>query len=132
MRITILPFAVLLLAGATTASTPDDEARFAEATAGLTPGKPVNCISAQRRTYGLKAIGPRLIYLFSRGLVYVNETSGGCEGVARGDILVSRSFTGSLCRGDIAETVDYPAPIPTGGCSLGAFVPYRKASGAGQ
>lgn len=132
MRITILPLAALLLAGATAASTPDDATRFAEATAGLTPGEPVNCISAQRNSRGLKAIGPRLIYRVSRSLVYVNETAGGCEGVARGDILVTRSFTGGLCRGDIAQTVSYPAPIPTGSCALGAFVPYRKAGGGAK
>jgi len=132
MRIMILPLAALLLAGATTASKPDDHARFAAEVAGLTPGAPVNCISAQRNTRGLKAIGPRLIYRVSRNLVYVNETAGGCEGVARGDILVTRAFTGGLCRGDIAQTVSYPAPIPTGNCALGSFVPYRKAGGAGK
>jgi len=100
------------------------EERFAKATAGLVPGKPVDCIS-ERLPSRLEAAGRRLIYKVSRGLVYVNETAGGCENVARGDALVTRSYTSRLCRGDIGQTVDLTANTPTGSCSLGSFTPYR-------
>lgn len=101
---------------------------FAKATAGLVPGQPVDCINERLPSAQLEAAGPRLIYKVNKNLVYVNETAGGCENVARGDALVTKSFTSRLCRGDIARTVDLPANITTGSCALGSFIPYRPGS----
>lgn len=101
------------------------QAKFDKAVAGLTPGKPMTCLH-ERTPTSLTAIGNKLIYRASNRLVYVNDTSGGCENVGRGDTLVTKSFGSGLCRGDIAQTVDLPARIPTGSCSLGDFTPYRK------
>ena len=128
MRKTFVILAAILVGSGAVAAdrTADraDQAKFEQAVAGLTPGKPIDCLGPrQSGQTSLSAIGSRLLYRASRKLVYVNETAGGCESVARGDALVTRSV-GRLCRGDIAETVDYPATIPTGGCALGAFTPY--------
>jgi hypothetical protein len=73
----------------------------------------------------LSAYRDKLIYRVSNKLVYVNQTTGGCQGVARGDALVTRQFQTRLCRGDIAQTVSLPPGIPTGSCALGDFTPYR-------
>lgn len=134
MRMILIPLAAAALgAGAVAiAASPaqtdraaTDEAAFQKTVAGLTPGKPVDCIDTRFNNASLKAIGPRLIYRVSRKLVYVNDTAGGCENVARGDALVTRQFSTQLCRGDIARTVNMQARIDTGSCSMGSFTPYQ-------
>ncbi|SFO08122.1 hypothetical protein [Sphingomonas sp. OK281] len=99
--------------------------KLAKELAGLVPGKPETCINqfTQKQSSGY---GPTILYRVSRRLVYRTETAGGCEGIARGDILVTRTPSGQLCRGDIAQTLDQSSRFPTGSCSFGAFVPYRK------
>ncbi|WP_299424384.1 hypothetical protein [Sphingomonas bacterium] len=74
----------------------------------------------------LKAYGSTLVYSVSKSLVYVNDTTGGCENVERGDILVTRSISGQLCRGDIGQTVTPGSRVPSGSCALGSFTTYRK------
>ena len=93
--------------------------------AGLVPGESQSCLSNFQST-NLKNYGKTLIYRVSDGLKYRNDTAGGCEGIARGDILVTISNGGRLCRGDIGRTVQPVANITTGGCALGSFVKYSK------
>lgn len=100
------------------------EVAYQKAIEGKTPGKPVDCIDTRSRQPQLSAYGDKLIYTVDRKLVYVNQTTGGCGGVARGDALVSQRYQTRVCRGDIAQTVDFPARIPTGSCALGDFTPY--------
>lgn len=131
MRTSLIAAALLALggtaiAGAATQEKPEDQAKLAKELSGLVPGKPMQCLSQRQGNMGLTAVGDTLLYRVSPSLVYVNKTTGGCQNVARRDILVTRSFTGGLCRGDIAQTVDVVARMPTGGCALGEFVPYRK------
>lgn len=94
--------------------------------AGKTAGKPQDCIDTRFTQPQLSAYDGKLIYRVSKKLVYVTDTGGGCEGVARGDTIVTRQFQTRLCRGDIAQTVNLPARIPSGSCAMGAFVPYRS------
>jgi hypothetical protein len=132
----ILPSILVALLATACAPTPQQAARaavdadatqakLAKALAGLTPGKPMSCLS-QLQSTNLEAYGPTLLYRVSRNLVYRNDTAGGCERAGRDDVLVTRSPTGQLCRGDIGQTFDRASRFPTGGCSLGDFVPYRK------
>ncbi|UVO50539.1 hypothetical protein M0208_08415 [Sphingomonas sp. SUN019] len=124
--------AILSMTGATAADrstraqdrAAKDAAEFQKAVAGLTPGKPMSCLPLSRQSLAMKGIGSKLVYRASRKLMYVNDAPG-CEGVARGDTLVTRQYTGRSCRGDIAQTVDRIARFPTGSCALGDFVPYR-------
>jgi hypothetical protein len=99
--------------------------KLAKELAGLVPGKPESCISQfpQKQSSGY---GATILYRVNSGLVYRSDTVGGCEGIARGDILVTRTPSGQLCRGDIAQTFDQASRFPTGSCSFGDFVPYRK------
>ena len=133
MRKIVLPFLAAAAIGAGAyAAQPSDrsldpQAKLAKATAGLTPGKPVDCIDTRRGSAQLSAAGSKLIYRISRKLVYVSDTAGGCENVARGDALVTRQFSSRLCRGDIAQTVNFVARIPTGSCALGPFTPYTAS-----
>lgn len=133
MRGSTVSLILLTLAGC--AQTPADRARvqareagqqeeLQKELAGLTPGKPTSCIN-QYPTRQVKAYGPTILYKVSNSLIYRTDTAGGCEQVGR-DVLVTQSFTGQLCRGDIARTIESAGGFQTGSCSIGDFVPYRK------
>lgn len=136
MRSFILPLSIAALALSGCALTPAETARAADerATAqtalskdlaGLSPTETRDCLDPYQSS-SLKAYGSKLVYRVSSKLAYVNETGGGCEGVERGDILVTKSISGRLCRGDIATTVQTGSRTLTGSCSLGSFVTWRK------
>lgn len=132
--------APLMLIGALAACTPTAaeqgriDARSAAARtkldvalAGLTPGKPTSCLPLSgAQQYQIEGYGPVILYKVNRGLIYRNDTSGGCEGIARRDVLVTRQTGAQLCSGDIATTVDSSSRFQTGSCGLGQFTPYRK------
>lgn len=135
-----LLFLPLLLTAAACASTPAETARStarAQATdnklaaqlAGLTPGPATTCLPLTARSGNLqtKGYGSTILYTVSRDLVYRNETTGGCENIARGDALVTVQPEGRACRGDIVTTFDTASRTTTGSCALGDFVPYRRA-----
>jgi hypothetical protein len=120
LSLLMLP-AALLAAGCTQTQAEVERAQVREAgvqeklakeLAGLVPGKPESCISQfpQKSSSGF---GPTILYRASSGLVYRSDTAGGCEGIARGDILVTRTSSGQLCRGDIAQTLDQTSHFPT-------------------
>lgn len=113
-------------AGVALAKRDSPDIAFRKLLAGKTAGPPVDCIDTRRGTAQTSAYGDKLVYRFGGKLLYVSDTAGGCETVARGDILVTRQFSTQLCRGDIAQTVDRVARFPTGSCALGPFTPYRK------
>ena len=115
------------IAGQTPALDAKRAAKFSALIAGMTPGKPVDCIDTRQRDSTLEAYGDKLVYRFGRKKLFVSQTTGGCDSVARGDTLVTRQFTSRLCRGDVARTVDLPAGVETGGCAIGTFTPYTAS-----
>jgi hypothetical protein len=126
----------MALAAAACAQTPQERLAAAQESAaaasglqkelaGLTPGAPMACMPRLNNTQ-IKAYGPTLVYSVSRTLKYRTDTAGGCERVARGDILVTQSPLGQLCQGDIATTVDQGSRMQSGSCSLGQFVRYER------
>ena len=126
-------FLAAVAAGAAVAGTAQDraadppsraEADYTRLIAGKVAGKPVSCIDTRFTRPTLSAYGDKLIYRVSRKLVYVNETTGGCQAVARDDVLITRQYQTRLCRGDIAQTADRQTGFPNGGCALGDFTPY--------
>lgn len=136
MRILVptLAFAALALAGCTMSpaetaraqSRADaDRAALGQQLAGLHATGTDDCMS-NVNTSSMKAYGSTLVYKVSNNLVYVNETSGGCEAIASGDYLVTRSNSGRLCRGDIGRTFIVGSNVPSGSCALGSFTTYRK------
>ncbi|MFL0412916.1 hypothetical protein ACH0CP_00620 [Sphingomonas sp. 179-I 2A4 NHS] len=137
MRKALISFALSAAAGAaaiTAASAADKprnsqqrlEERLQKELAQLKPQAPVECIDTRFRNISLTAIGNKLIYRESRNKIYVSDTTGGCENVARGDVLVTRQFGTRLCRGDIATTMDRVGRFYTGSCAIGTFTPYTK------
>ena len=101
------------------------EAALAEELRGRQSGPPQQCVQLTALR-GNRGIGPDIV-LFQGvgGRVYVNRPAGGCR-LRTGETLVTRTPTGRLCRGDIAQVVDLPTG-PIGSCTLGEFVPYERA-----
>lgn len=102
--------------------------RLARELAGLTPGKPTDCLpptgpqSADSQGYG-----GTIVFRVSDRLKYRNDAGPGCEAYGSRDvILVTQTSYGRLCRGDIARLVDRNTGFTTGSCPLGDFVPYRR------
>ena len=104
-----------------------NEAQIDKALAGLTPGKAQDCIDP-RLAQSTETYGNTILYKNGRNLIYRNDTSGGCFGLSRDDIIVTKSYTGQLCHGDIVRTVDRGSHMQSGSCTFGSFVPYRKGS----
>ncbi|WP_242138529.1 MULTISPECIES: hypothetical protein [unclassified Sphingomonas] len=130
----LLP-AALLVAGGTAVSADSrgfqerqaakDQADLAKQLAGLVPGRPQECI--QQRNYNdTSRVGDTILYKFNRNDIYRTDTNGGCFGLRRGDAIITKSYTGQLCRGDIIQTVDLVSRVPSGSCTFGPFVRYRK------
>lgn len=128
-------FALPLIAGCT--PTPAEQARIDKqdavtqtdldkALAGLQPSGTVSCLPPVAGSVSSQAYGKTILYKVSNRLIYRNDTSGGCENMARGDILVSVQYQGRACQGDIARTVDQASRFQTGSCSLGSFVRYAR------
>jgi hypothetical protein len=128
-----------LIAVAACAQTPADTARAAQARqaaqggldkalAGFTRGETTSCIPlASLPSAQTEAYGPTILYRIGRNLVYRTDTAGGCEGISRGDILVTRQLQSRPCSGDIATTVQPVSRTFSGSCSFGDFTAYRRA-----
>jgi hypothetical protein len=101
------------------------DTEFHKALAGLTPRETNSCMPSRQQA-SLSAYGSKLVYRVSPSLAYVTDTAGGCEGVARGDVLVTRSVVNGPCQGDIATTVDQGSRMQTGSCGIGSFTTWRK------
>lgn len=101
--------------------------RLAHALAGLTPERSTTCLSTPAvPTRTTEIYGSTLLYREGRNRVYRNDLSGGCS-PNPDDIIVTRTPTAQLCRGDIVQFYDRASRFPTDSCALGDFVPYRKA-----
>lgn len=101
---------------------------LAEAIAGRIAEKPQSCVLL-RDLEGNRSVdnGDAIVFGSKRDdLIYVNRPAGGCPSLQFGRSLVTKTTTGSLCRGDIADVVDLQAGFQQGSCGLGDFVPYRK------
>ena len=122
--------AILLLAGLSSADAaqhrPDPAmAKIEKQLRGLTPGQPLRCLRRDQTNQILTADGV-ILYIAGRGRVWRNDVVGHCNGLGRGDIVVTRSISSQLCEGDIVQTRAPTGGMFTGSCSLGKFVPYTK------
>lgn len=92
---------------------------------GLTPGAPVNCISANTGN------GPQIIdkdtVLYREGrTVYRNELVGQCRGLEPGNTMIVEINGGQICHNDKFRVVEPGQSIPGPYCRFGKFTPYRK------
>lgn len=104
---------------------PRDQKIMDQWLAGKQAGTPVNCIPQRqiRSTYYIG--GQTILYRISNKLVYRNDPPGGCPGLDSNLALETRTPTGMLCEGDIAQVRDYSQGYSPGACALGKFTPYR-------
>ena len=105
----------------------DKEAKIlAKELKGKVAGEPRNCINS-RGVDAIRISDDTLLYRESGRLVYQNKLRGPCPGLTRGDdIMVTESFSGQLCSGDLIRLVDRTSGIQGPVCSLGEFTPYKK------
>ena len=101
------------------------ETEIADALEGLTAGEPEHCID-QTRVHTIHTYAGTILYEYSPREIYRNNVSGGCFGLAHGDIVVTETATSRLCRGEIIHTVSPGSSIPSGSCGLGDFTPYTR------
>ena len=104
---------------------PGDPARLQRALKGLSPGTAQRCLSRDRVTE-LRGFEGEILYVGGRNRVWRNHTVGHCNGLARGDLIVTNSIGRDYCSGDIVQTRERTGGMLTGSCSLGDFVPYTK------
>lgn len=104
-----------------------DQATLDKALAGKVAGKPQSCIPLIQIRDTTYIGSTTILYRVSSNLVYRNDPAGGCPGLRAGSGLITRTSTGQLCSGDIAQVRDFSANFSAGSCALGEFVPYRKA-----
>jgi hypothetical protein len=122
-----MPVLILAACAANTAlpQRTSDAAKIARTLKGLTPGKPQDCINRERmgETQGFP---DTILYIEGRKKVWRNDTIGQCAGLASDDLMVVRSLSSRLCRGDIVTTRSRLGGMQTSSCALGQFVPYSK------
>jgi hypothetical protein len=130
LAVPVLSAALLLAAcgGAERPENPQTLAGLDKALAGRVAGQAMSCVPVGPSSLHTSTYGRTILYrdATSGAPIYRNDTAGGCEGAARGDILVSVEHEGRPCAGDIIHTVDPTSRFMTGSCALGQFVPYTK------
>ena len=105
------------------------ESKLARELAGKVAGAPVKCLPSHRTSDMTIIDDNTILFRDGRNLVYRNDPPGGCSPMGNaGYTLVTRSFTGQMCRGDFVQVVDLTSRITAGACSLGEFIPYQVAA----
>ena len=125
----------LLAAVAGCAASAEDQPRSAKAQqaldkylAGKVAGTPQSCLPTFRRDDMITIDEKTVLFRDGPNRVWRNDPAGGCMGLGRpGVAMVTKSFGGQLCRGDIVQMTDLTSGIVVGSCSMGDFVPYTTA-----
>ena len=104
-----------------------DQTKLDKALAGKTAGSSQTCIPLTQIRDTIYVGNRTILYRVSSNLVYRNDPPGGCPGLREGSGLITRTTTGQLCSGDIAQVRDFSAGFSAGSCALGDFTPYRTA-----
>lgn len=104
------------------------EAQLQQLVAGRVAGKPMTCLPNYRPD-NMVIIDDNTVFYRAGSQLYRQDFMGGhCNGLATGGYaLVTRQFSGTLCRGDIAQVMDTSSGVPIGTCVVGDFVPYYRA-----
>jgi hypothetical protein len=121
--------ALLAVAGpAAAAARGSPEAQLERAVQGHVAGEPVSCLDTRRFTSARIIDRTAIVYEAPGGTLWVNRPRGGARSLDDWDVLVTRQYSGSLCRGDIVRLFDPTTMTQTGTIFLGDFVPYRRAN----
>ncbi|HTG38096.1 hypothetical protein [Sphingomonas sp.] len=131
MRLLLIAASALAMTGcaADAQRTADVEARkvreLAAAIEGRIAGEPTDCISVQR-TGGPQIVAPDTLIFRDGGTLFVTQAEG-CPFIDANDYVISRVFSGRLCRNDLFQPAQRgPSPIAGPVCRYGQFTPYRR------
>lgn len=104
------------------------ETKLREMLAGKVAGPAVSCLPSNRANDMVIIDDNTLLFRQSSSLVYRTELQNGCSRLGTGmyALKTNRFGGGGLCRGEIAEVVDFQNGISVGNCTFGDFVPYRS------
>ena len=126
MRALLLTLPLLATACATTQDAPRrDSAALDRALAGRVAGTPVDCLSVID-TRDSQTVDGTILYQPNSRVLYRQDLNH-CPSLTWTAIPVFDIRGSQLCRGDIVRIVDRDGTGQRGACTLGPFVPYRKA-----
>jgi hypothetical protein len=103
------------------------QAKIASLTAGKIAGPPTSCLPTYHSDDMIVIDDDTIAFRNGSSRVYINHMMGPCNGVSRGNALVTRTTETRLCRGDIAQVVDVSTRTTVGSCAFGDFIPYTRA-----
>ncbi|MDQ8756993.1 hypothetical protein RCO27_12215 [Sphingosinicella sp. LHD-64] len=106
----------------------DPERRLATALEGRVAEPPVACVMSRQLRGNTPIDESTILFQGIGGRVYVNRTRNACAGLRSWHALRSRRLGTSLCEGDLVVAFDPTSGVERGGCTLGEFEPYRRAS----
>lgn len=117
---------LLATATAATGQSPDPEGELERALAGRVADRPVQCLALSRIRSSTVIDGTAILYRVGTA-IYVNRPRAGAERLDRDDMIVNRSASTRLCRGDPVSARDPHSGAYRAAIILGEFVPYRRA-----
>lgn len=96
--------------------------------AGRTAGPPVSCIPGYNARDMQVIDGQNVAFRVGTRTVYMARLSQGCSLLGAGGYsLLTRQFGGSgLCRGELAQVVDFRNNVTVGSCVVQDIVPYTR------
>lgn len=98
--------------------------QLTEALAGKVARAPQRCLPSYRRNEQQIVDRGTILYRQGRDLLYRNDPVGGCNGLDASRTLLTESFNGELCRGDIIRVLEPSSGTLVGTCAFGDFIPY--------
>jgi hypothetical protein len=105
----------------------DPEAKLAKMLEGRTAGAPTECISRYPSMSSTTIERTGIVYQVGNTL-YVSRFERGCPELDSFRVLVIKTPSNQLCRGDVADVVETPPSASwVGSCTFGKFTPYAKA-----
>ena len=103
------------------------QTRLAQLLNGKVAGPPESCLPNWQTRQMTVISDDLIVFQASPGRIWVQRPQNSCTLLAGGRYaLVTRSSTGSLCRGDIAQVVDPLNHTTVGSCVIGDFMPYVR------
>ncbi len=118
--------ALLLVTATAVAAQPwSGEDGLEQAVEGRSAGEPVQCITLSRVRSSTIVDGTAILYRIG-DTVFVNRPRAGANRLDNDDLIVNRSASTRLCRGDPVRTQDPYSRAFRGAIVLGEFVPYRR------
>ena len=102
------------------------DAKLETALAGKVAGKAQTCLSLIDARDSQTFDNGTILYRAGRNITYRNDMNG-CSQLSWNSYPVFDIRGSQICRGDIVQIVDRSGTGVRGACSVGEFIPYRKA-----